>query len=469
MSAREIQAHLAKLEEEVQRQADASTQLSDWINNSLKPGLANLKSAIKSRLDSFEEDLDVERNKTQELARWIKENIGTKREILADFVKQEVEKEVQKALRDARSEWERDLDRLVQQKLGSDANKPPSTKQTESRMSPNVPRKQDSSSLFEFEDSRPSFGAQRGRGRGRGRGGRNLARQSMPPSSSTNDLFSRVDAALEQSRSPTSMRKQSQEQRSSSSGGPSSSSAPPGSAASSSGPSLAKAVDQVRSDNCDTTWFWYQYDPQLNEVVYHSHGSGDHAEFVSHAEATKIQYGMIRLLFGADAESKRVKFIFVLWVGPSVKNITKAKSNTHKINVEKQIPFHVEIRAEDYDDMSLETIHRKLRAAGGANYGAQQGGYQSRTSNIKQRALEAYTRKESEGNIKGIVYEKSALPKSTPCDIKGRPMVAAPADAAKNINYQGNLNLDKWKSNDTSDTGSGSSRWDDLDEPDFGW
>ena len=41
------------------------------------------------------------------------------------------------------------------------------------------------------------------------------------------------------------------------------------------------------------------------------------------------------------------------WVGPSVKNITKAKSNTHKINVEKQIPFHVEIRAEDYDDMSV--------------------------------------------------------------------------------------------------------------------
>jgi hypothetical protein len=55
-----------------------------------------------------------------------------------------------------------------------------------------------------------------------------------------------------------------------------------------------------------------------------------------------------------------------------------------------------------------------------------------------------YQSKEKQGNIKTIIYETKALPTTTPCDLTGRPMVAPPSEAMRNIELKGNLNLDKW-------------------------
>ena len=92
----DIKTRFFQLEKEVEQHSQENEKLNAWINSSLKPGLANLKSAIKNRLDQFEgqlelepsveliaslDDLDIERNKTAELARWIQENLGTHREV----------------------------------------------------------------------------------------------------------------------------------------------------------------------------------------------------------------------------------------------------------------------------------------------------------------------------------------------------------------------------------------------------
>jgi len=148
------------------------------------------------------------------------------------------------------------------------------------------------------------------------------------------------------------------------------------------------------------------------------------------------KYGLLRIISG-DRESKRTKFVMVTWVGSGVTTILKAKSNTQK-NVVAALfgQFHVEVRGEgNKKDLELPVIMQKIKSAQGADYdtGSNAAGYESQAGNIKARALNSYLDKEKQGNIKKIVFEKNALPTTTPCNLSGRPMVAAASEAHKNI------------------------------------
>lgn len=44
------------------------------------------------------------------------------------------------------------------------------------------------------------------------------------------------------------------------------------------------------------------------------------------------------------------------------------------------------------------------------------------------QAKQAYVSKEKESTIGQVVYETAALPKTTPCDLSGRKMVAPPTE-----------------------------------------
>jgi Cofilin/tropomyosin-type actin-binding protein/SAM domain (Sterile alpha motif) len=210
--------------------------------------------------------------------------------------------------------------------------------------------------------------------------------------------------------------------------------------------SIESVVARVRDDKSDTDWVLFFYDKASGQALYDSSGSGGYDDMVEHISPSKVQYGLLRLLQG-DRESRRVKFVFVRWVGPSVPTMVKARSNTLKSDVSRRIgQFHVEVFAEDEQELTRGRIERKLKAAAGADYDqGNRGGYETQASSLKARALELYGRKEREGNLKGVVFETHALPSSTPCDLTGRPMVAPPSEAHANIDMQGHLDVNKWR------------------------
>jgi hypothetical protein len=111
--------------------------------------------------------------------------------------------------------------------------------------------------------------------------------------------------------------------------------------------------------------------------------------------------------------------------------------------------FHVEMFADGMSDVNEQELRTKIKKSGGADYdqGSNAGGagYQTSAHDIKAQAKGAYLSKEKETNIGPVIFEKSALPQTTPIDLKGRPMVAPPSEAMRNVNHTGNLDVDKFK------------------------
>ena len=105
--------------------------------------------------------------------------------------------------------------------------------------------------------------------------------------------------------------------------------------------------------------------------------------------------------------------------------------------------------ADGLGDVNEQEVRTKIKKSGGADYdqGSNAGGagYQTSAGEIKAQAKGAYISKEKETNIGPVIFEKSALPQTTPIDLKGRPMVAPPTEAMRNVNHTGNLDVDKFK------------------------
>lgn len=198
--------------------------------------------------------------------------------------------------------------------------------------------------------------------------------------------------------------------------------------------SIADAVRDIRDDSSETDWVLLELGSGGIGVVFEGSGSGGFDEFIDHISEGKIQFALLRLIQG-DQESRRVKFVFVRWVGPACNGILKAKANTLKSEVTRLLgQFHIEHFAEDFSELTLEIIKDKLKAAAGADYDqGNKGGYSSSASSLKARALDTYRTKEREGTISKPVFASSALPSTTPCDISSRPFVAPPAEARSNI------------------------------------
>ena len=111
--------------------------------------------------------------------------------------------------------------------------------------------------------------------------------------------------------------------------------------------------------------------------------------------------------------------------------------------------FHVEIFADGLSDVNEQEVRTKIKKSGGADYdqGSNAGGsaYTTSAGDIKAQAKGTFLSKEKETNIGPVIFEKSALPQTTPIDLKGRPMVAPPTEAMRNVNHTGNLDVDKFK------------------------
>lgn len=129
---------------------------------------------------------------------------------------------------------------------------------------------------------------------------------------------------------------------------------------------IREAYDDVRADSSETQWAVFKFDGQ--RIVCFAKGD-EFDKFKEHFGENERAFGYIRLQTG-DEMSKRQKFLFVTWVGPSVSVIQRAKMSTDKSMIKDIIKnFAVELQLEALSEFELGHFKEALNKAGGANYG----------------------------------------------------------------------------------------------------
>ncbi|KAF5297570.1 hypothetical protein FQR65_LT10001 [Abscondita terminalis] len=129
---------------------------------------------------------------------------------------------------------------------------------------------------------------------------------------------------------------------------------------------IRDAYEDVRADGSETQWALFKFDGQ--RIVCSEKGD-DFDKFKDSFGENERVFGYIRVQTG-DEMSKRQKFLFVTWVGPSVSVIQRAKMSTDKSMIKEIIKnFAVELQLEAASEIDLEYFKQALNKAGGANYG----------------------------------------------------------------------------------------------------
>eukprot|EP00270_Netrium_digitus_P001684 TRINITY_DN1184_c0_g1_i1.p1 TRINITY_DN1184_c0_g1~~TRINITY_DN1184_c0_g1_i1.p1 ORF type:complete len:224 (-),score=40.86 TRINITY_DN1184_c0_g1_i1:244-915(-) len=204
------------------------------------------------------------------------------------------------------------------------------------------------------------------------------------------------------------------------------------------GAGCVEAYRSVFADESPETWCWLGY--QGNNLVPAGRGTGGIQEMIAEVDDSKILYGFLRLNKTDDGgDSKRVKFVYLTWVGESASPIKRGKVTVHKKECAGLFKgFHVEKQIYDRDSLKglEEEIDSLLKKAGGANYdlgNTRTGAQAGNSEHLKSQSKNFFRQKEQETQIKNIVYNKGPLTKGiTACDLGGRQFVAPASEAKRN-------------------------------------
>ncbi|KAK4234124.1 hypothetical protein C8A03DRAFT_38109 [Achaetomium macrosporum] len=140
-------------------------------------------------------------------------------------------------------------------------------------------------------------------------------------------------------------------------------------------PEILSAYDAVRSDKDATNWLLISYAaPTGNALTLHKTGTGGLAELAAELDDGEVQYAYVRVEYANDAESKRVKFAFVVWIGPNTKVMRKARAGLEAGQVKKVLShYSVQVDASERRDLDEQEVVSRLRKAGGADYNGGRG------------------------------------------------------------------------------------------------
>ncbi|KAL1742550.1 hypothetical protein HDZ31DRAFT_42997 [Schizophyllum fasciatum] len=135
-------------------------------------------------------------------------------------------------------------------------------------------------------------------------------------------------------------------------------------------PAIIEAYNDVRSDKTDTKWVLLDYESDRSDKLQVSKtGTGGLTELQENLDNGKASYAYVRVTYANDKESKREKFILVVWIGPECKVMRKAKISVHAADVKQVLRvYSLDVAAREKDDLNEEPIVKKLRKAGGASY-----------------------------------------------------------------------------------------------------
>ncbi|KAK7678342.1 hypothetical protein QCA50_018690 [Cerrena zonata] len=135
-------------------------------------------------------------------------------------------------------------------------------------------------------------------------------------------------------------------------------------------PKIEEAYQDVRSDKTETNWLLADYESDRSDkLLLTSTGTGGLDELRDQLDDNKASFAYVRVQYANDKESKREKFILVVWIGPGCKVMRKAKISVHTADVKQVLKtFSIEVPAREKDDLKSDPIVVKLRKAGGASY-----------------------------------------------------------------------------------------------------
>lgn len=130
---------------------------------------------------------------------------------------------------------------------------------------------------------------------------------------------------------------------------------------------VLEAIAMLRHDENPVQWVVAEYKDgsPKGPIVLTDKGEGDSQEIVDVLSDDKPMYALYRTTDVVDNYTV-TKFVYIIWVGNSVKPMTKAKISTHKGIAESAFgPFHVAIYASDKADISEKAIVEKVTSASG--------------------------------------------------------------------------------------------------------
>jgi hypothetical protein len=140
-------------------------------------------------------------------------------------------------------------------------------------------------------------------------------------------------------------------------------------------PEILAAYDAVRSDKDETNWLLLADHPTArNKLALAGSGSGGLAEVIPKLEDDKVQYAYVRVEYANDAESKRIKFALIVWIGENVKPLRRGRVLSESADVKKVLShYSVQVDASHKSDIKEEDVVTRLRKAGGADYNGGRG------------------------------------------------------------------------------------------------
>ncbi|RKF59017.1 Coactosin [Erysiphe neolycopersici] len=138
---------------------------------------------------------------------------------------------------------------------------------------------------------------------------------------------------------------------------------------------ILQAYNAVRNDKDATNWLILSYVAASGDrLKLDSSGTGGLSELVEKLDSSQAQYAYARVEYANDTESKRVKFILVIWIGEDTKVMRKARVSFESGAVKQILGHHsIQVDARDKGDFDEKEVIARLRKAGGADYNGGRG------------------------------------------------------------------------------------------------
>lgn len=140
-------------------------------------------------------------------------------------------------------------------------------------------------------------------------------------------------------------------------------------------PEILAAYEAVREDKDETNWLLISdASPKGDKLTLSKTGTGGLSELAAELDDGQVQYAYVRVEYANDAESKRVKFALIVWIGEQTRPMRKARTSI-EAGVVKKVLSHssVQVDASDKRDLDEADIVVRLRKAGGADYNGGRG------------------------------------------------------------------------------------------------
>jgi len=133
---------------------------------------------------------------------------------------------------------------------------------------------------------------------------------------------------------------------------------------------IQEAYQNIRNDKTSTNWMLINYENDRSDVLkLTATGEGGLNELKTKLKPADCGFAYARVEYANDKESKRVKFVLIIWIGSAVKVMRRAKVSVHAADVKQSLnAFSIEVAAEVQEDVDQDKIVTRLRKAGGASY-----------------------------------------------------------------------------------------------------